>query len=279
MRAGQALATLDDADLRLQREQAEAEKGAASAALTQSQAELKRIQTLIGQGWSTAATLDRQQAVTEEARGRLARAERALSLAGNALSYATLSADGDGVVTATSVEPGQMAAIDRPALRLARTGEKEAAIAIPETLVGMAGVGRARMTLWSNPGRRYDAILRELSPIADAATRTYLARYALPDAGPEVQLGMTATIAVGSEDGARVARLPLSALYNGGEGPAVWVANRDGRLAARPVRVASYEARDVLVAGGVEEGDEVVTLGVQKLDPAQRVRIVQSLQF
>lgn len=217
--------------------------------------------------------------MTEEARGRLARAERALSLAGNALSYATLSADGDGVVTATSVEPGQMAAIDRPALRLARTGENEAAIAIPETLVGMAGVGRARMTLWSNPGRRYDAILRELSPIADAATRTYLARYALPDAGPEVQLGMTATIAVGSEDGARVARLPLSALYNGGEGPAVWVANRDGRLAARPVRVASYEARDVLVAGGVEEGDEVVTLGVQKLDPAQRVRIVQSLQF
>jgi multidrug efflux pump subunit AcrA (membrane-fusion protein) len=60
VRAGQALATLDDADLRLQREQAEAEKGAASAALTQSQAELKRIQTLIGQGWSTAATLDRQ---------------------------------------------------------------------------------------------------------------------------------------------------------------------------------------------------------------------------
>jgi multidrug efflux pump subunit AcrA (membrane-fusion protein) len=60
VRAGQALATLDDADLRLQREQAEAEKGAASAALTQSQAELKRIQTLIGQGWSTAATLDCQ---------------------------------------------------------------------------------------------------------------------------------------------------------------------------------------------------------------------------
>ena len=279
VKAGQPLATLDEIDLRLQREGAEAEKAAATAALAQAQAELKRIETLIRQGWSTAANLDRQQAATEEARGRLVRAERSLSLAQNALSYAVLSADADGVVTGTSVEPGQVVATDKPAIRIARTGEKEAAIAIPETLIGQARSGRAGMTLWSNPGRRYEATLRELSPTADPATRTFLARFALADAGPEVKLGMTATVTVGGEDGAKVARLPLSALYNGGDGPAVFVTNRDGRLALRPVTVASYEAREVLVSGGVAEGDEVVTLGVQKLDPAQRVRVVQALQF
>lgn len=279
VKAGQPLATLDATDLQLQREAAEAEKGAAAAALSQAQGELKRIQTLINQGWSTAANLDRQQAAAEEARGRLARAERSVALAANALSYASLLADGDGVVTATSVEPGQMAAVDKPALRLARTGEKEAAVAIPETLIEAVKAGRAGMTLWSNPGRAYEASLRELSPIADAATRTFLARFRLPGAGPEVQLGMTATVSLGGDGGERVARLPLSALHNGGEGAAVWVVNRDGRLALRPVRVASYEARSVLVAGGVEEGDEVVTLGVQKLDTAQRVRVVQAFQF
>ena len=85
VKVGQALAALDATDLRLQREQAEAEVKAATAALEQAEAELRRIHTLRGQGWSTTATLDRQQAVTEEARGRSARAERALMLAGNAL--------------------------------------------------------------------------------------------------------------------------------------------------------------------------------------------------
>jgi hypothetical protein len=35
----------------------------------------------------------------------------------------------------------------------------------------------------------------------------------------------------------------------------------------------------VLVASGIKEGDRVVTLGVQKLDASQRVRVVQALQF
>ena len=78
---------------------------------------------------------------------------------------------------------------------------------------------------------------------------------------------MTATVAVGSPAADRVARLPLSALFNQGAGPAVWVIDVDGRPALRPVSVAAYEAREVLVASGLREGDRVVTLGVQKLDP------------
>jgi len=50
-------------------------------------------------------------------------------------------------------------------------------------------------------------------------------------------------------------------------------------LTLKPVDVEGYEARDVLIAGGVSDGDAVVTLGVQKLDPGQKVRVVQALQF
>jgi hypothetical protein len=45
----------------------------------------------------------------------------------------------------------------------------------------------------------------------------------------------------------------------------------------RPVTVEAYESRHVLVASGLSEGDKVVTLGVQKLDAGQRLRIVQAL--
>ena len=90
---------------------------------------------------------------------------------------------------------------------------------------------------------------------------------------------MTATVTIGGGASARVARLPLSSLYNQGGGPSVWVVDVDGRPVLRRVHVEAYESRDVVIAGGLNEGDRVVTLGVQKLDPGQRVRIVQALQF
>jgi hypothetical protein len=57
------------------------------------------------------------------------------------------------------------------------------------------------------------------------------------------------------------------------------VDRQTGSVALKPVTVARYDAREVLVTGGVEEGDEVVALGVQKLDPAQKVRVVEALAY
>jgi hypothetical protein len=47
----------------------------------------------------------------------------------------------------------------------------------------------------------------------------------------------------------------------------------------KPVTVKSYESNDVLITSGVDEGAKIVALGVQKLDPGQRVRVVSSLSF
>ena len=43
--------------------------------------------------------------------------------------------------------------------------------------------------------------------------------------------------------------------------------------------MTTLTANDVVVTGGVDEGDKVVALGVQKLDPTQKVRVVSSLSF
>lgn len=278
VRAGQPLATLDEVDLGLQTEQAEADRRAAAAMLKGAEADLVRSESLTSRGFAATASLDRQLAVTEEARGRLLRSERALTLARNARSYTVLAADADGVVVGTSIEPGQVVTAGQAAIRLARTGEKEAVVAIPESLLGLAQ-GRAQVTLWSSPGKRYEATLREFAPAADPATRTYLARYAIPGADAAVQLGMTASVTIAVEASDRVARLPISALFNQGAGPAVWTVADGGRPLLKPVAVAAYEAAEVLVSGGLAEGDRVVTLGVAKLDPGQVLRVVDRLQF
>jgi RND family efflux transporter MFP subunit len=278
--AGQALATLDEVDLKLQAEQAEAEFRAATGVLAQASAAESRAKDLRQKGWATDAQLDQAKATADEARARLNRAERSVELTKNSLSYATLIADTAGVVTATLIEPGQVVAAGQTAIRVARLAEKEVVVAIPETLLSRARSGEARVSVWSRPDKRYVAKLRELAPSADAMTRTYLAKFSIPEADDDVQLGMTATLTLSDAAGARVARLPLTALFNQGDGPSLYVADdASGAVTRKHVSVKAYESSDVLIDGGVDEGADVVVVGVQKLDPAQKVRVVSALSF
>ena len=276
---GQPLALLDEVDLKLQAEQAEAEQRAATGVLAQAAAAEQRAKNLKVSGWTTDAQLDQAKASADEARARLNRAERSVELTRNSLSYATLEADARGVVTATLVEPGQVVTAGQTAIRVARLAEKEAVVAIPETLVDRAKTGTATVSLWSDPNRKYAARLREISPSADPATRTYLAKFSLPDVGDNVELGMTATLMLCDAATERVARLPLSALFRQGGDPSLYVVDDKGDVTLQPVKVKAYESGDVVISSGVPEGAKVVALGVQKIDPSQKVRVVSSLSF
>jgi RND family efflux transporter MFP subunit len=268
---GTPLATLDPIDLKLQAEQSEAEARAATGVLAQASAAEGRTKELRQKGWSTDAQLDQAKAAADEARARLNRAERQVELTKNSLSYATLLADAAGVVTATLIDPGQVVSAGQTAFRVARLAEKEVVVAVPETLL---------VSIWSVPDKLYVAKLRELAPQADPATRTYLAKFSIPGVGDEVQLGMTAMLILSEPSSERVARVPLSALFDQGAGPSVYVADpATGAITLKPVRVKAYESNDVLISGGVDEGAKVVTLGVQKLNPAEKVKVVSSLSF
>src|SRR5580700_107681 len=257
---GQPLATLDEVDLKLQAEQAEAELRAATGVLAQAGAAEQRAKDLRTKGWATDAQLDSAKAAADEARARLNRAERSVELTNNSLSYATLVADTRGVVTATLIDAGQVVASGQTAIRVARFAEKEAVVAIPETLLARAKDGVASVTLWSEPDRKYAAKLREIAPSADPATRTYLAKFSLPDAGEAVSLGMTATLTLADPATQRVARLPLSSLYSQGGDPSFYIVDDNGEVALKPVAVKSYESNDVVISGGVDEGARVVAL-------------------
>jgi multidrug efflux pump subunit AcrA (membrane-fusion protein) len=135
------------------------------------------------------------------------------------------------------------------------------------------------VTLWSDAKKTYAAKLREVAPSADPATRTYLAKFSLPDADDSVSLGMTATLTLADHATEQVAKLPLSALFSEGRDPSLYIVDDKGEVTLKPVKVKSYESNCVVISGGVDEGAKVVALGVQKLDPSQKVRVVSSLSF
>jgi len=90
---------------------------------------------------------------------------------------------------------------------------------------------------------------------------------------------MTATLTLADPQTERVARLPLSSLYSQGGDPSLYVVDDKGDVALKPVAVKSYDTNSVVISSGVEEGTKIVALGVQKLDPSQKVRVVSSLSF
>src|SRR5712691_2404858 len=275
VRAGDVVARLDPQDLRLQAESADAELAAATSNLAQVAADLARYTTLRERGFASVADFDRKKAAKDEAEGRLERARRTLELARNQLAYAELKSDADGVITATFAEPGQVVALGQAVARLAHRGEKEAVVALPETWLGAARKSQATVRLWSEPDRVFTARLRELSPQADAATRTYAARFTIENPDDMVALGMTATVTLSHAADARVAKLPLAAIVNRGTGPLVYLVDESGTLVRRPVTVSSFTEQAVSVTSGLSEGDRFVVLGAQKLDPGVKVRTVE----
>ena len=66
--------------------------------------------------------------------------------------------------------------------------------------------------------------------------------------------------------------LPLTALYQTGDTPQVWIIGEDNRLHLQNVTVESYLGDKVMITG-VSAGDLVVTAGVHKLYEGQTVRL------
>jgi RND family efflux transporter MFP subunit len=272
VRSGDVVARLDPQDLKLQVESAQAELAAATSSLEQASIDYDRYVQLRARGFAATADLDRRKTTRDEADGRLQRAKRALDLASNQLDYTDLKADADGIITATMAEAGQVVAVGQAVARLAHRGEKEAVVALPETWLAQARAAEPTVRLWSDPDHSFQARLRELAPAADPATRTYAARFTILDADDAVALGMTATVTLAQAADTQVVRLPLAAILNRGTGPSVFVVDETRALALRPVRVASFNEDTALVTDGLNPGDQVVTLGVQKLQAGLKVR-------
>jgi RND family efflux transporter MFP subunit len=274
VRAGDVVARLDRRDLQLQVESADAELTAATSNLAQAAADELRYQNLRTRGYAAVADYERKKAAKDEAEGRMQRAQRALDLAQNQLAYADLKADADGVITATLAESGQVVALGQAIARLAHRGEMEAVVALPETRLSEARQSDASVRLWSDPNRRFSARLRELSPQADAAARTYAARFTIENPDDTVALGMTATVVLSRPTDTVVAKVPLAAILNRGTGPTVYRVDDAGVLERRSVIVSSFNEVAALVTSGLEDGDQVVTLGAQMLEAGQKVRAV-----
>ncbi len=271
VRAGQVLARLDQGDLVLQEQAAEAGLLGASADLANARAELARYDRL-GRGSPAyvGSESDKRTAAARMAEARVVQAARQLSLARSQRGYGELASDGDGVVTALPVQAGQVVSAGQTVATVAHLAGIEVVADVPENrLAEVRAAGEVGIALWAAPGTALRGRVREVGALADPASRTFQVKVAVQDAPAGLlALGMTATVAFG-QAGPAVARLPATALTDQGGAPAVWVLDpARQRAALRAVEVAGYAGDgSVIVRAGLRDGEQVVTAGVGQMAP------------
>ena len=265
VKPGQVLARLDPADAGLQATQAEAQRALAAA-------ELARYRDLKAKNFISASALDARETAFQAAEAQAA-------LARNQAAYTSLVADRAGVIGQVLAEPGQVVAVGQPVFRLAPDGEREIAIALPENEVSAFKLGQAaEVTFWAtekaDSQKPLAGRLREISPVADPVTRTYAARVSLKGADPRLPLGLSATVSFPTGDaGATRMRVPLTAVFQQGNQPAVWKVGAEGTVSLQPVTIASFGDGTAVVAGGLAAGDRIVAAGVNLLAAGEKVRV------
>jgi membrane fusion protein, multidrug efflux system len=272
---GQPLATIDAQDYRLAAQASEAARTSAQVDRDQQRADYRRFEDLEAKGFISRAELDRRKAGLDAAEARYQQTVANARSSGNQASYAVLRAPHDAVVTAVDAEVGQVVAPGQSVLRLARVDEKEVLVGIPEQQLSiLTNASEITVRLWGG-GEPIRGRLREVSPVADAATRTFPARIALVDAPASVALGMTATVTFAVPLAQPIITVPLQALLVEGGATHAWRFDPSTSSVRRTrISLGNVAGNEIVVSEGLGPGDIVVTAGAHQLKEGQRVRLL-----
>ena len=281
---GQELITLDaqDLDANVRRAEAayaevrsaipEADNGvlAARANLDLAQATFKRMDELASKKSisnqefdESSARLKSAQAAYDMARARrsqldskLAQAEQEIRAAKIMRDYTRIAAPFAGVVTARSVEPGNLAAPGAPLLTIERAGAFRLEASVAESRLPSVETGQTVEVALEALDRRLTARVSEIVPAVDAASRAYTVKIDLPSL-PNLRSGMfgRAWFPLGSR---QVIVVPAAAVVARGQLETVFVMDH-GVVRNRLITTGRRRPDAAEVLSGLSEGESVVS--------------------
>lgn len=269
VRQGQVLVKLNDALLRAQLRQQDAQLASSRATLAQAEADFRRAEDLARRGFLSPASLDarRAQQATAAASVAAAQAGRAETL--TRLSQTEVRAPVSGLITARTVVLGQIVGAGSELFRLVRQGQLELNAQVPETdLQGLRAGLPVRVTL-AEIGDMQGTI-RIVTPQIDPQTRLGVARISLPPRlGVRPGMFGTAEIALVA---APTVVVPQSAIVYRGSNSGVFVLDAGNHARFRAVQTGARLGREVAVTG-VREGERVVDSGAGFLGDGDLVTV------
>ena len=178
--AGDELIVLDRRALETQRSQTEASLVATQAAVRQTENDYKRAILLLQKKTISREQFDETTAAVEVARAKLNHARQAVAEADVMLSYTTIQAPKAGVIVDRLAEQGDMAQPGVPLLVLYDPTSLRLEVPVMENLAVGLRVGDKLSVRIDALDRNVTAVIDEIVPQAEAASRSFLVKVALP---------------------------------------------------------------------------------------------------
>ncbi|MCP5002205.1 MAG: efflux RND transporter periplasmic adaptor subunit [Hyphomicrobiales bacterium] len=293
----QAHASLTETEARIVAETEQLQSAETQLRLAES--DLERAKSLVSSGTLTEKQVEdrslivsqRQQAVSQRRNNQLiedARREQQIAAiesltwkvqrAERNLESAVLKAPFTGVVNSENAEPGRYVSSSDVVVTLYDDEALEVRFTLTDAQYGRISadtdplIGRDIKVVWVVGLSSYEYIGRIDRIAAEIASRRggieVVARLNPTSSAVQLRPGAFVEIDVPDRLYDRSYRVPETALFNGRE---VFVIE-DGKLSRRIVEVAAFDGEDIIVTGGLDEGDEVMTTHLTQADDGVEVR-------
>lgn len=259
VRAGQAIAKVDDQLLR------------------ESQAELKTQLSLASTIYEKQAALWKQQIGTEiqylQAKNNKEALERRLATLNAQIGQSTVTAPISGVVDQVNVKIGQSAAPGVGLVRIVNLSQLKVVAKVADTYAGSVRKGDAVQIEFPDLNKKMTSRISFVATTVDPLSRTFTIEAPLPSDN-SLKPNMLARIKINDQTKQNAIVIDQNLVQNTESGQLVYVATNEGNrkvAKARPVKTGdSYDGR-IVVTQGLQAGDQLVTTGYQDLVDGQPI--------
>jgi len=279
---GQVLAVLDKRTYNLNVKAAEAEVGRAKVKLADKRNDLDRFQRINKQdpGAVSQAALDNSQAAVDGAINQVQFTKSQLKLAQRDLDKTLLRAPFDGVIATRNVEPFFEVARGQKLFDVFENTGMELAISIPEDAIDeiqMDQKGEIQFSVFAD--RTYNGKVTEISKVAGTAN-AFPIKLTIENPDQRIRPGMTArvTLLLSGDDEKAAYLVPLTAIAQRGDTTKGFVYIYDPQTSTvkkTQIESGSVRGNDVVIFGGVKNGDIVAVAGVSFLEDGQKVKLME----
>lgn len=276
VKMGTTAVVLDNNDAEGQIMQARGNVMAAKSNLEQAELDYRRYLSLEKDGAVAGQVLDNARTKRDAAMGQLHTSEGALALAEEKETNLTVTIPRDGVVTKRHLQEGAYVRSGTPLVTVADTRTLIAKATVGESQVAGLAVGtKVRVTVDALRGEEITGIITRISPVAQLPARTFTADIAIENNDGKLRAGMFAKAEIPLARSGVFLAVPESAIVLREDQPSVYVLGSDQTVMQRIIRTGVSGNGWVEVLEGLQEGEQFVVGGQNKLRDGTTVSAVK----
>jgi multidrug efflux system membrane fusion protein len=281
LKKGQLLAQIDPRPFKAALDQALAQRAKDEAQLANAQRDMDRYLLLAPQDLASKQTVDTQRATLSQAQAQLKGDDATIENARTQLSYTTITAPINGRTGIRLVDPGNIVHATDTAGIVVMTQLQPISVMftlpedeVPKMTEALSHGFPSVVALARDDGTVLDSgTVALLDNQIDQTTGTIRVKATFPNAHLRLWPGefVSARVLVNMHKQALV--IPAAALQRGPDGMFAYVVQSNSTVEVRPLKVTLLDENTVIVDGGLNAGERVVTSNLYRLEPGTTVRI------